>query len=149
MSAPGRIMALDLGEQRIGIALSDPLRIVATPHSVWLRDSRAKDFAHYAALITANAVTLVVVGLPRGLAGQETPFSAWVRDYAGDLAGRLGVAVQLHDEALTTELARERMVALGYNRRKRAAQRDAVAAAFILQDYLDRLGRSIDPDGGV
>ena len=67
---PGRVMALDLGEKRIGIAISDPTRTIASPHSVLNRASRAADFAHYAQLINEQRITLLVIGLPITLGGQ-------------------------------------------------------------------------------
>ena len=68
---PGRVMALDLGEKRIGIAISDTTRTIASPHSVLRRTSRATDFAGYARLIAEQQITLLVVGLPITLGSEE------------------------------------------------------------------------------
>lgn len=133
----GRIMALDLGEKRIGIALSDPTRTIATPHAVLTRRSRAEDHERYAALIRDHAVTLLVVGLPITLGEQEGVRAAWVRDYAATLGSHIGVPIVFWDESLTTVEATAALHAQG-RRGKRARERvDAVAAALILQSYLD------------
>ena len=100
----GRVMALDLGEKRIGVALSDPTRTIASAHSVLTRKSRLEDSARYAHLIAENGVTLLVLGLPITLGRQEGTRAAWVRDYAADLAGRrLGEAAAVLNALLLAE----------------------------------------------
>ena len=138
-------MALDLGEKRIGIALSDPTRTIAAAHSVLGRRSRQEDFARYEQLIAANGVTLLVVGLPMTLGGQEGQRAAWVRDYAADLAARLAVPVALWDESLSTVEAEAALRAQGRRGRRLRQRVDAVAATIILQSYLDAQ-RGVTPD---
>ena len=133
----GRIMALDLGEKRIGVALSDPTRVIASPHSVLTRKSRLEDAARYNHLIAENGVTLLVVGLPITLGGQERERAAWVRDYAADLAERLPVPIAFWDESLSTVEAQAALRAQGRRGKKLRERVDAVAAAVILQSYLD------------
>lgn len=136
-SRPGRVMALDLGEKRIGVAISDTTRTIASPHSVVKRTSRAEDYAHYARLIVAHDVTLLVIGLPITLGGQEGQRAAWVRDYAAGLAVHVAAPIIFWDESLTTIEATAALHAQG-RRGKRVKERvDAVAAALILQSYLD------------
>jgi putative Holliday junction resolvase len=133
----GRVVALDLGEKRIGVALSDPTRTIAAAHAVLSRKSRAEDFARYARIIAEQRVTLLVVGLPVTLGGEEGERAAWVRDYAADLGRHVGVPVVFWDESLTTVEAEAALRAQG-RRGKRLKERvDAVAAALILQSYLD------------
>ena len=134
---PGRIMALDLGEKRIGVALSDPTRTIASAHSVITRKSRLEDAARYAHLIAENGVTLLVLGLPITLGGQEGTRPAWVRDYAADLAGRLAGPIAFWDESLSTVEASAALRAQGQRGKKLRERVDAVAAAVILQAYLD------------
>ena len=133
----GRVMALDLGEKRIGVALSDPTRTIASAHSVLTRKSRLEDSARYAHLIAENGVTLLVLGLPITLGGQEGTRAAWVRDYAADLAGRLSVPIAFWDESLSTVEASAALRAQGRRGKKLRERVDAVAAAVILQAYLD------------
>ena len=140
----GRIMALDLGEKRIGVALSDPTRTIASAHSVLTRKSRLEDTARYAHLIAENGVTLLVVGLPITLGGREGERAAWVRDYAADLAERLPVPIAFWDESLSTVEAQAALRAQGRRGKKLRERVDAVAAAVILQAYLDAL-RGVAP----
>lgn len=134
---PGRALALDLGDKRIGVALSDEGRRLASPFGVVSRKSRAEDYARYATLIAEQRVTLVVVGLPITLAGHEGDRAAWARDYAAGLAERVSVPVVLWDESLTTVEAEAALREQGVRGRKLKAEVDAVAAALILQSYLD------------
>ena len=134
---PGRVMALDLGEKRIGIAISDPTRTIASPHSVLNRASRAADFAHYAQLINEQRITLLVIGLPITLGGQEGQRAAWVRDYADGLRDQIDIPITLWDESLSTVAATAALHAQGRRGRKVKERVDAVAAALILQSYLD------------
>lgn len=134
---PGRVMALDLGEKRIGVALSDATRLIGSAHSVLQRRSRDEDFAHVAQLVNDNRVTLLVLGLPITLAGHEGDRAAWVRDYGSDLATHLEIPVTYWDESLTTIQAEAALRAAGKGRKQMKAQVDAVAAALILQSFLD------------
>ena len=133
----GRVMALDLGEKRIGVALSDPFRMIAKPLTVVKRTSRKADFARYAELIAQHEVTAVVVGLPTYLNGKDSAMTRWVRDYSAEFATTINIPLLLHDESKSSDAARQRMIELGYNRRKREALRDAVAAAIFLQEFLE------------
>lgn len=137
MNQRGRVMALDLGEKRIGIAMSDTTRTIASPHSVLIRKSRAEDYAHYARLIDEHEINLLVVGLPITLAGQEGQRAAWVRDYAGGLGETTSIPVEFWDESLTTVSATASLHAAGRRGKKAKEKVDAVAAALILQSYLD------------
>lgn len=130
-------MSLDLGEKRIGIAISDPARIIASPHMVLNRKSRADDFARYAQLIRDQDVSLIVIGLPITLAGHEGQRSAWVRDYAEALGRDVDTPIVFWDESLTTVAAIEALQAQGRRGKKLKDRVDAVAAALILQSYLD------------
>jgi putative Holliday junction resolvase len=134
---PGRVMALDLGEKRIGVALSDPTRAVAAAHSVLIRRSRAEDFDRFAGLIAEYEVALVVVGLPITLADTEGQRAAWVRDYAADFGRHVDVPIAFWDESLTTVEATAALRAQGRRGKKLKERVDAVAAALILQSYLD------------
>ncbi len=142
----GRVMSLDLGEKRIGIAISDPARIIASPHMVMKRKSRADDFARYAQLIQDQDVNLIVIGLPITLAGHEGQRSAWVRDYAEALGRAIDTPIVFWDESLTTVAAIEALQAQGRRGKKLKDRVDAVAAALILQSYLDA-NEGIQPYG--
>ena len=136
-SFKGKVMALDLGEKRIGIAISDPLRIIASGYEVWQRQSRREDFAHYADIITQQEITLLVVGLPIPLSGVEGSRAAWVRDYTAELQQHITIPVVFWDEALTSKQAEASLRERGKRGKKLRQRVDAVAAAFILQSFLD------------
>lgn len=132
-----RVMALDLGERRIGVAISDPTRTLARSLGVLERRSRAEDFAAIAALVREHEVGLVVVGLPRSLDGKMGPQARRMKRYADALARALSVPLVLWDESFSTVTAAQLLIETRQAARKRRQRIDAVAAAVILQDYLD------------
>lgn len=144
---PGRVMALDLGEKRIGIAVSDPTRTIASPFMVLNRKSRADDFARYLAIVEEQAVTLIVVGLPITLGGEEGQRAAWVRDYAEDFGRHIDIPIVFQDESLTTVTATDALHAQGRRGRKLKDRVDAIAATLILQSYLDAQSYPDDDEG--
>jgi len=137
----GRVLGIDLGSVRIGIALSDPSRTVASPHSV-VRRSRDHATDHRAILemVRAEEVTAIVVGMPLSMSGASGPAARAAEAEIEELQSVVGadVAVVAHDERLTTVTAER---SLGNARMKRARRRDVVdkvAAAVMLQSWLDR-----------
>jgi putative Holliday junction resolvase len=130
----GRVMALDVGERRVGVAVSDPTGTLATPHTVVQRRSKAEDFAAVADLVAELDIELVVVGLPLTLNGEMGPQARRVTRYAQALAETLDVPVEFYDERYSTVTANELLIKSG---RKRRVPIDAAAAAVILQDYLE------------
>ncbi len=132
-----RIMALDLGEKRIGVAISDETQLIARSYTVIERTSRAADFTRIAEIVDREGVGSLLVGLPVELDGTEGPLAEWVRDYSGALAEHLGLDLTFWDESFTSKQASASMRARGIRARDQKEWIDAVAAAFILQDYLD------------
>jgi putative Holliday junction resolvase len=137
MATQGRVMAIDLGEKRIGVAISDPSRTLAKAYGVLARRSRREDFERFGRIIAEQAVTLVVMGLPLTLGGEEGQRAAWVRDYTADLQQHLGVPIVFWDESLTTVEAEASLRARGQRGKKLKERIDAVAAAFILESFLN------------
>jgi putative holliday junction resolvase len=129
-------MGLDVGERRVGIAIADELGIVASPLTTVVRGD--DDLAEIRKLAVARGVARVVVGLPTGMSGREGPQAASVRAFAERLVGEVGPAIRVEfwDERLTTAVAERALRGRGGRRRDRGAV-DAVAAAVILQGYLD------------
>lgn len=130
-------MALDLGEKRIGVAISDEGRLLARALTVLRRGSRMNDFERIGRIAGEQSVALVVVGLPLLSSGQEGEKAAWVRDYSGDLQRHLALPVELWDEGYTTVQAEASLRERGIHGQRRRQRVDAAAAAFILQSYLD------------
>ncbi|MEN8114411.1 MAG: Holliday junction resolvase RuvX [Actinomycetota bacterium] len=132
-----RVLGLDPGERRIGVALSDPTGTIASPHSVI--DRRTTSVADAVRSICEEfAVELIVVGLPTGLSGNEGPAAQAAREVAKTVGETTGLPVELQDERFTTVTAEAALLEGGVRRAKRKDVRDKVAAAVILQGYLDR-----------
>jgi putative Holliday junction resolvase len=129
-----RVLALDVGERRIGVAVSDPTGILATPHGVIRRRSKVQDFAAVARMVAELGAERVVVGLPLSLSGDVGPQARRVMRYAQALAQALPVPVELYDERYSTVTADELLAEGG--RKRRRTPIDAAAAAVILQEYL-------------
>ena len=132
-----RILALDVGEKRIGVAISDLSQSLARSLKVVQRGSRQEDFATVARLVEEYEVEKVVVGYPRSLDGMAGAQAERVERYAVGLAESLTVPVLLWDERFSTVSAERLMREAGLRSKKKRERIDAVAAAVILQDYLD------------
>ncbi len=130
-------MAIDLGDLRIGIALSDPSWTIASGFGVINRSSRQSDFDKIGHIAEEHNVLRIIVGLPTLLSGEEGTRAAWARDYASSLSSALGIQARLWDESLTTVDAEASMRERGYSQNRRRERVDSVAAAFILQSYLE------------
>jgi len=123
---------------RIGLALSDPLGVTAQPAGVLKRSRLARDLESLTDYIRSHEVVRVVVGYPRRLSGEAGPAAARAEAFAGRLRDRLGdVPVDLWDERLTTAEAQRTLVAADVSRRRRREVVDAMAAALILQGWME------------
>lgn len=137
-----RAMGVDLGSVRIGLAVSDPSKLIASPHDTLpAGDSAADDWPETVAAAIAEAaaaadVDTIVVGLPRALSGGETTGALRARAVADALQSCTDAAVHLWDERLTSVEAERMLVDAGRRRAQRRAERDRVAAAIILQSWL-------------
>jgi putative Holliday junction resolvase len=132
------VVGLDLGQTRIGVAVSDPSGVVATPHSVLARTgSRAADHRAVAAVVEEYEAELLVVGLPRSLDGSLGRAATSTLAEVDELAGALSVPVETVDERLTTVSAERSLRDLQVKGRARRAVVDQVAAAILLQVWLD------------
>jgi putative Holliday junction resolvase len=132
-----RILGLDPGERRVGVALSDPTGTIASPHSVI--DRRSVELADAVRMLCEeNDVQRIVIGLPTGLSGVEGPSAKAARAMGNAVADATGLSVEYQDERFTTVTAEAALLEGGVRRSKRRDVRDKVAAAVILQTYLDR-----------
>ncbi len=130
-----RILALDVGSKRIGVAVSDELGLLASPLRAIVRQSYNRDIAAILALIRELDVERVVVGHPIGLAGQVTSQTRQTEAFARKLADRIPVPLELWDERHTSSAAQQ--IVGSSPEARRSGRIDAVAAAIILQSYLD------------
>jgi putative holliday junction resolvase len=134
-----RILALDLGKKRIGLALSDPLRITAQGMPNLVRTNNRADLEALGGLIREHGVGLILLGNPINMRGAEGRQSGWVREFAESIRSRLGVPVELWDERLTSVEAGRVLRQSGISIEKRAAAVDRLSAVILLQSYLDSL----------
>jgi putative holliday junction resolvase len=136
----GRALGIDLGERRIGLALSDATRTLASPHSVVQRSkAHAHDHAAILRVVADDEVDTIVVGLPLSLNGDLGPAARGVMAEVDELRGRVpeGVEVVVHDERLTTVTAQAALIEARMRREARKRVVDKVAAAVMLQSWLD------------
>ncbi len=136
-----RILGLDVGTVRTGVALSDEMGWTAQPLEVMKRLKGEADFARLGEIIAEFGVTEIVVGLPRNMNGSIGPMAQSVQAYAKELIDRFGLPVHEWDERLTTVTAERALIEGNVRRAKRKELVDKVSAAVILQGYLDFRGR--------
>ena len=135
--ATGRVMALDVGKVRVGIALTDPLGYTAQPLLTLWRKSRGEDLRSLLRLIRKYDVTEIVVGNPLHMSGDVSPWAAKVQEFAEELRNRSGLPVQLWDERLSSVAAHEILNEAGHDRQNRKHVIDQVAAVVILRDWME------------
>lgn len=140
MNSPrGRILALDLGTRRIGLALSDGLGITAQGLATLLRRNKRADLASIANLVREHQVQLLLVGLPLRMSGEAGTQAQWAREFADTLEQYCGVPVMLRDERLTSVEAERALRGSGVHQDDRKAAIDRLSAVILLQSYLDSL----------
>ncbi len=132
-----RLIGLDVGEARIGVAVSDPTGTLASPREVLARHPEATALNAIQHLAEAEEAEAIIVGLPRSLSGELHGQAALVQAFADLLRQQVTVPVHFWDERLSTVAAEREMRSSGARRSQRRKMVDAVAAAIILQSYLD------------
>ncbi|MDX9917473.1 MAG: Holliday junction resolvase RuvX [Gudongella sp.] len=132
-----RILGLDVGTKRIGVAISDALGITAQPLTVITRESKKKDLAEIEALLSEYSVKKVVVGMPYNMNGTVGPSGEMARTVAEKIKNKFGVEIVYIDERLSTVSAERVLIESEVRRENRKNMIDKVAASYILQTYLD------------
>lgn len=135
MRGGDRYLGLDIGEVRIGVAVSDELGMIASPVGMIPRKSDVA--AGLRKYIAEYYPARLVVGLPVGLSGREGPQAKATREYAEALSEEVGVPLEYYDERMSSSIAEQVLISQGTRREKRKQHVDAMAAAIILQGYLD------------
>lgn len=133
----GRLLALDYGSRRIGLAVSDPLGITAQPLPAVTREGDARDIEKIAAVAREREIDGVIIGLPLLPDGNEGEQARRVRRFAEKLAVRLALPVRTWDERMTTVQAERHLIASGVRREGRREVRDSLSALILLQSALD------------
>ena len=134
-----RILALDHGTKRIGVAVSDELKVIAQPLEYILAEPSADFLGRLKELIRDKEVGLILVGMPRNMDGSYGPAAQKVQEFVGMLKGALIVPIKLWDERLTSAQANRLLIQGNVRREKRKEKVDKMAAAILLQSYLDSL----------
>ena len=133
-----RILALDHGTVRVGVALSDELKLIATPLEFIPAEPFADFLARLKEIIRAKEVELILVGMPRNMNGSYGPAALKVQEFVAVLKSAITVPLQLWDERLTSTQANRFLIEGGARRAERKKRVDQAAAAILLQSYLDR-----------
>jgi|TARA_B100001013_G_scaffold131051_1_gene76533 putative Holliday junction resolvase len=136
----GRVLGIDYGDSRIGLAMSDPLKIIASPFKTIRNEGNEKCLQVFQSLIKEKDVEAIVVGLPIGLKGQETVQTKKVREFA-NLLYALKLPIHLEDERLSSVSAEKSMIQQNIKTGHNKGLIDQRAAAIILQQFLDKQNR--------
>ena len=140
LSTGSRLMGLDLGTKTIGLALSDVTRTIATPLETIQRTKFMNDMNKLVELTGELDVSAFILGLPLNLNGTEGPRAQATRSFARNLTGQIDLPLVFWDERLSTVAAERTLLEADASRKRRSEVIDKMAAAFILQGALDRLG---------
>src|SRR6202049_3999683 len=145
----GVILAIDYGQRRLGLALSDEHCVTSRPFATWTRINRRRDLARLRELVRQQGVRRIIVGLPLPLDGTPSEMSEETKSFAARVEKALGLPVEMMDERLSSWEAHETLAAISSSKRarrdssgravtKKPTPLDDIAAAIILRDYLDR-----------
>ena len=132
-----RILALDHGTRRIGVAVSDETKTIAQPLEYIPAEPFADFLARLKKLLIAKEIDLVLIGLPRNMDGSYGPAALKVQEFAGVLQTAVTVPIKMWDERLTSAQANKILIQANVRRAKRKEKVDKMAAAILLQSYLD------------
>jgi len=137
MSATGRILAIDYGTKKIGLAVTDPLQITAAPYTTIRYESRDEFLVQLREIIEDREVIRVVVGMPIGLSGKDTQFTEHVREFVEWLRSEISLPIATLDERFSSSDAKASLIQMGVKTGHNKERVDAMAAAHLLRYYLD------------
>lgn len=132
-----RCMALDYGDERIGVALTDLLKVLAKPYCVYHRKHTDEDFDFLLEIINSQQVDTIIMGLPTNLDGEEQEITSKARNFGEELKKRSKIKLLYVDERMSSVVADDILKQTEKDWKKRKAQLDMYSAMVILQDYLD------------
>jgi putative Holliday junction resolvase len=144
-SSPGRAAGIDFGTVRIGIAVSDPSRTIASPLENYTRRTRELDAAFFRRLTSEEQIKLFVVGLPVHLSGLESQKSQEARQFGRWIEEITGVPVEYFDERFTSVEAEQHLLGADMSRKKRKERLDKIAAQILLSAYLESNAQNSEP----
>lgn len=132
-----KILGIDFGTKRIGLAVSDPLGMIAIGRDTLIRTSLNKDLAHIENIVSQESIELIVLGFPLNMDGSKSVIGVKVQEFANRLEEFLQIKVKLWDERLSSVQAERALIKGNVRRKARKEKRDQLAAVLILQNYLD------------
>lgn len=135
-----RILALDHGTKRIGVAVSDPMKVIAQPLEYILAEPFADFLTRLKEILRDQEVEMILIGMPRNMDGSYGPAALKVQEFVAALKGAVTVPIQTWDERLTSAQANRFLIQSNVRRDKRKEKVDKTAAAILLQSYLDSRG---------
>ena len=144
MDNEGRILGIDFGSKRVGVSLSDPLRIIASSYATI--ENNASLWSTLEEIVRKEDVAFIVVGMPLTLKGEAGQKAGEVKTFVDELGRRLGIEVITWDERFTTSIAQQSLRTMGTTKKQRRSSReiiDAIAAAIMLQGFLDSTKKSM------
>lgn len=142
MNAIGRLLGVDFGTVRLGLAVTDPDQRIASPFSTYTRRGNELDAAFFQELIQSERIAAIIVGLPIHTDGSEGKKAAEARAFGAWLAQQTKLPVDFWDERFTTVEAEQSLLTAGLTHKRRRVRRDRVAAQLMLQAYLETKGTS-------
>lgn len=146
LPAKGRLIAFDVGLKKIGVALSDHLRIIASPCEIYPRINIRKDINKALSYIRQHEGVGIILGLPLNLEGQEGEMGDEVKNFATKLAKESDIPLYLQDERFSTKQSAKIMSDYGLSWQKKAKVEDKIAASFILQSAIDQINYYLQGD---
>lgn len=138
-----RVMAIDYGDVRIGIAMSDVTRFLASGYENYTRVGIDRDCQHISDIVSSNNVRVIVIGLPLNMDGSEGERVKKTKEFAEELSKYTDVKIEFLDERLTSISAEKILISADVSRKKRKQVLDKLSATIILQDYLDANSRKL------
>jgi len=133
-----KAMGIDFGMARIGIALSDDTKFLASPFENYKRKNYQEDITHLIDIIRSKGVDEIICGLPMNMQGEEQEIAGKTREFVSDLTQGIDIHVEFVDARLSSGMEEEMLRETERDWKKRKEKRDMVAASIILQDYLDK-----------
>ncbi len=134
----GRVIAFDIGDKRVGVALSDPLGIMALPQKTYWRKGYEKDLQALSLIAKESCVEKIVCGLPLNFDGSESEQTVKTREFIDGLKKYVDIPIVTADERFTTLMARRVLIEADMRREKRKEVIDSIAASYILEDYIKK-----------
>jgi len=139
LNEPGRILGIDYGEKRVGLAMTDPSAIIASGYNTIQNKNRNDLIKELSEIIQSNGVSEVVVGIPYSLDGESGTMAESVKEFVRELEASIKVKVETWPEEFSSEDAKSELRKLGVDFRKNKGEVDKMAAALILRSYMDHI----------